>query len=107
MLSASFGRFHLFLNTTRLFYLPTVLSPVVWISVTHFSMAFQTLLLDDCSSFRTHLLGSFSLRLKNVTIFHHCCISFTGCLLNNELFIKLLSSPSKYCIAGNRHTWLT
>src|SRR5215469_14356546 len=68
MLSASFARFDLFLTTTRLFYWPTVLSPVVWISETHFSMAFQTLLLDDCSSFRTHLLGSFSLRLKNVTI---------------------------------------
>src|SRR5215469_12315068 len=70
-------------------------------------MAFQTLLLDDGSSFRTHLLGSFSLRLKNVTIFHYCCISFTGCLLNNLSFIKLLSSPSKYCITGNLHTWLT
>src|SRR5215469_481827 len=69
-------------------------------------MAFQTLLLDDCNSFRTHLLGSFFLRLRNVTIFHHCCINFTGCLLNNVLFIKLLSSPSKYCITGNPHTWL-
>src|SRR5215469_5332230 len=107
MLSASFARFDLFLTTTRLFYWPTVLSPVVWISVTHFSMAFQTLLLDDCSSFRTHLVGSFSLWLKNVTIFHHCCISFTGCLLNTVSFIKLLSSPSKYCITGNLHTWLT
>src|SRR5215469_3695449 len=38
---------------------------------------------------------------KTVTIFHHCCISFNGCLLNNVLFIKVLSSPSKYCITGN------
>ena len=87
--------------------MPTRLSLVAWTSVTHCSTAFQTPLLDDCNLFKTRLLGSFSLRRRNVTTFHLCCISFTGYLLNNVSFIKLLSSPLKFCTTGNLHTWLT
>ena len=70
-------------------------------------MAFQTLLLDDCNFFITHFLESFSSQRKNVTIFHLCCINFSGCQLNNVSFIKLLLSLSKSCTIGNLHTWLT
>ena len=89
-----------------LFRWSTLLSPVVWTSVTHFSMAFQILLLDDCSLFRTLLLRSFSLQRKSVTMFHLCYISFTGCQLNNVSYTKLLLSPSKSCKIGNLSTWL-